>query len=302
LVTVRSEGTAGLLSVYVYNNLANPSPTQLFKLENLDQGDARISGYNTILTGEIDTSSSVNQNAKGNASLVQDLFREFAWSSSTSTFVPIVFPGLFPDLTRFQAEADQAQVNQGHQPWKLNPILTAQAMAATLLKWSPNAPATFVKGGGAADVKAVVQVENTNAGGGSIKVTMYRLESNTTNGIWMVTEVETASADITMPDDQTSISTPVTVQGMGNALAGKIGTVVVLDHTYTDIGHADAMGASGNGQTTFSTAVPYTSTVTQGTVSRSPTEEGIVALYIYSSTDGSIATAVMVKVLLHPPG
>src|SRR5207302_5483878 len=140
------------------------------------------------------------QNAQGNAGLVQDLFREFAWSSST--FVPIAFPGLFPDLTRFQAENDQTQVNQGHQPWKLNPTLTAQAMAATLLKWSPNAPATLVKGGGATDVKAVVQVQNTNAGGGTIKVTMYRLESKTTSGIWVVTEVQTAGADITMPDDQ----------------------------------------------------------------------------------------------------
>jgi Immunoglobulin-like domain of bacterial spore germination len=299
LVTVRSEGTAGLLSVYVYNNLANPSPTRLFQLEHLDQGDARISGYNTILTGEVDTSSSVNKNAQGNAALVQDLFREFTWSSSAATFTPIAFPGLFPDLTRFQAEADQTQVNQGHQPWKLNAILTAQAMAATLLKWNPNAPATLVKGGEASDVKAVVQVQKTSAGSDSIKVTMYRLESNTSNGIWMVTEVETAGADITVPDDQTSISPPVTVQGKGNAFEGKIGMVAVLDHTYTDIGHADVMGATGNGQTTFSTTVPYTSTATQGTVSGSPTEEGIVALYTYSSTDGSIATVVMVKVLLH---
>jgi len=299
LVTIRSEGTAGLLTVYVYNNLANPHPTQLLKLANLDQGDARISGYNTILTGEVDTSSSVNKNAQGNAALVQDLFRELAWSRSTGTFVPVAFPGLFPELTRFQAEDDQVQVNQGHQPWKLNPTLTAQAMAATLLKWNPNAPATLVKGGGATGVKAVVQVQKTSTGSDSIKVTMYRLESNTNNGIWIVTEVETTGADITMPDDQTSISTPVTVQGTSNAPGGKIGTVVVLDHTYTDIGHADATGTASNGQTTFSTTIPYTSTVTQGTVSRSPTEEGIVALYIYSSTDGSIATAVMVKVLLH---
>jgi hypothetical protein len=112
----------------------------------LDQSDAKISGYNTILTGEVDTSSSVNQRAKGNASLVQDLYQELAWSSSTSTSVPIAFPGLFLDLTRFQTEADQAQVNQEHQPWKLNPTLTVQAMAATRLKWGPNAPATLVRG------------------------------------------------------------------------------------------------------------------------------------------------------------
>lgn len=299
LVTVRSEGTAALLSIYAYNNLANPNPTQIFKLANLDEGDAKISGYNTILTGEVDTSSSVNKNAQGNASLVQDLFREFAWSSNAATFTPIAFPGLYPDLTRFQAEADQAQVSQGHQPWKLNAIITAQALAATLLKWNPGAPATLVKGGGASDVKAVVQVQKTSAGSDSIKVTMYRLESNINNGIWIVTEVETAGADITTPDDDTSINSPITVRGTSSALAGKIGTIAVLDHTYTDIGHIDAIGAASNGSTTFSTTVLYTSTATQGTVSQSPTEEGIVALYIYSSADGSISSMVMVKVLLH---
>ena len=36
---------------------------------------------------------------------------------------------------------------------------------------------------------------------------------------------------------------------------------------------------------------------TAGTVSKSLTEEGVVALYTYNPTDGSIATVVMVKVL-----
>ncbi len=299
LVTVRSEGTGQFLNVYVYNNITSASPAPIFQLQHLERADAKISGYNTILTGETDETSSVNKGAQGDAALKQDLYREFKWSGSANAFVPASFPGLFPDLTRFQAEADQAQVDSGQDAWKLNALITAQTMAATLLKWHSNAPATLINGGGVNDIKAVVMVQNPAPGGSTIKVTMYRLESKTTNGIWEVTKVETGGAAITTLDDQSSITSPTTIQGMGNAVAGKIGTIVILDHTYTNIGQADASGATGNGNIAFTTTVPYVSTATSGTISKSPTEEGIVALYTYSPSDGSIATVVMVKVLLY---
>src|SRR6185312_17314338 len=50
LVTVRNTGSGGILDVYVYNNITDPNPAQLFKLLSLAQGDAKISLYNTILT------------------------------------------------------------------------------------------------------------------------------------------------------------------------------------------------------------------------------------------------------------
>ena len=48
----------------------------------------------------------------------------------------------------------------------------------------------------------------------------------------------------------------------------------------------------GNGKTTYSTTVSYTSSFQGGT------QEGIVAVYMYSQADGSIATAAMQKVML----
>jgi Immunoglobulin-like domain of bacterial spore germination len=299
LVTVRSEGSAGILHVYVYNNITSVSPTQIFKLQYLDSGDARVSGYNTIITGEIDTSSSINIHAKGDASLVQDLFREFKWSDGAGTFVAVTFPGIFPDLTRYQAETAQAQVNQGHQPWRLSAIMTSQTLAAGLLKWNPDTPATIVSGGGNHDTDAVVTVKSTNPGSGSITVTLSRLEGNSNGGIWEATSVTSNGMSITSPMNRDRLTSPITVTGTGNAFEGKIGTVKVLDHLYTDIGHAGAIGASGNGNTTFSTTVTYTSSATSGTISKSPTEEGVVALYAYSNADGSIRGAVMVKALLN---
>lgn len=75
--------------------------------------------------------------------------------------------------------------------------------------------------------------------------------------------------------------------GHGNASEGKIGTVIVLDHLYNDIGHTDAKGTA----TSFSVNVTYQSTFHGGA------EEGVVVLYVYNA-EGSIATAVMEKELL----
>jgi len=293
LVTVRYDGTGAILDVYVYDHIIDPSPVQLFKLQNLTRGSVKISGYNTVMTAEVDPNSSINA-GQPDANLTQDLFREFKWSDAAGTLVPVAFPGIFPDLTRYQAEADQAQVNQGHQPWKLSATLTAQALAASqrLLKWDPNAPATIVSGGGTHDINAVVNVKSGKPAGGAITVTMSRLEQNSNGGIWEVTSVTTASMSITAPQDRDRLASPVTVTGTGNAFEGIIGKVIVLDHLYTNIGQSVAKGATGNGHTTFSSSATYHSTFKTGM------QEGVVVLYSYSNADSSIAGAVMVKEML----
>jgi len=292
LVNVRYAGPGASLDLYVFDNITSANPPQLFKLQGLYKGEARISGYNTILTGEVDQRSSINSN-QSNAAMVQDLFREFKWSDGAGTFVQVSFPGIFPDLTRFQAEEDQAQVNQGHQPWKLDAVMTANALAVNMLRWSTSVQTTIVSGGGPRDLDAVVTVKSTSPGGGTITATLNRLEGNANGGIWEVTAVQAgAQATITAPVNRDLLRSPITVAGTGNASAGKVGTVIVLDHLYNDIGHADANGTIGNGNTTFSVDVAYQSTFHGGA------EEGVVVLYAYNNADGSIATAVMEKELL----
>ena len=292
LITVRYDGTGQVLDVYVYNNITDPNPTQIFKLQNLYKGNARISGYNTLLTAEVDQDSSVNKHVSSNATLTQDLFREFKWSDGAGTLIPVTFPGIFPDLTRYQAETAQAQVNQGHQPWRLSAIQTAQALAANLLHWTPSAPATILSGGGNSDLNAVVTVKSTNPGSATITVTLSRLEGNSNGNIWEATTVTSPDLSISIPQDRDLLTNPITVKGTGNAFEGRVGKVIVLDHLYTDIGHAEAIGVAGNGSTTFSMSVTYNSTFKSGM------QEGVVALYSYSSPGGSISGAAMVKEML----
>jgi hypothetical protein len=293
LVTVRYQGTGQILDVHVYSDITSPNPTQLFKLQNLYQGEAKISGYNTVLTSEVDQNSSINA-GKLDADMTRDLFREFKWSDGAGTLVPVSFPGMYPDLTRFQAETDQAQVNQGQDPWKLNAAQVANHMAADshLLNWPSNAPTTVVSGGGSSDSDAVVTVKNPAPAGNTVKVSLQRLEGNTNGGIWEVVMVTADGMSITSPQSRDRLTSPVKITGTGNAFEAVIGMVSILDHLYTDIGHASVRGATGNGNTTFSTNVSYTSTFKGGS------QEGIVVLYAANNAGSGPAALVMVKELL----
>jgi hypothetical protein len=288
LITVRYTGTGSMLDVYVYNNITAPNPSQLFKLQGLYKGDARISNYNTVLTAEVDLNSSVNK-GQPQANLTQDLFREFA----TGSFAPVSFPGIFPDLTRFQAERDQAQVNQGQDSWKLSPEQVAAhfAISKQLLNW-PDITASITSGGGSNDAQAVVSVTNNGPGGGNVTLTMQRLEGNTNGGIWEITQVASSGLSITTPASRDVLRSPVTISGSGSATGGTVGTVVILDHTLATLGQASAHGTNNGGATGFSSSVSYTSTFKAGY------QDGIVALYILSATGSSYAGVVMEKELL----
>ncbi len=288
LITVRYSGTGSLLDVYVYDGITAPSPVQLFKLTGLYKGNAKISNYNTVITAEVDLNSSINK-GKPDAQLSQDLFREFA----TGTFARVSFPGIYPDLTRYQAEQDQARVNQGQDGWKLDATQVAAHFAGDphLLKWA-NPATTLVSGGGPHDAEAVVNVkESSSPGGTGVTLTMQRLEGNTNGGIWEIVTVAADGMSITTPKNRDMLISPATVSGTGNAFEGVIGPVMILDHTYTSIGHATAMG-TGNGPTSFSVNVPFTPTFKNGA------QDGIVALYAVNNANGSYAAAVMVKELL----
>jgi hypothetical protein len=291
LVTVRRGDDSRTLDVFVFSNITNAHPTRVFQVMGLVQGEAKISHYNTVMTAQADELSSLNR-GKSVAAMQADLFREFKWSQRAGTLVQTVFPGMFPDMTRYQAEADQLQVNQGHQPWKLSATQVATALAVNLLNWSSNASSTLLSGGGAHDVSAVVRVRNAGLEGGSINVTLSRLEGNSNGGIWEVISVTASGLSITSPVPSSQISSPVQVNGTGSAFEGVIGKVTVLDHLYQPLGHAQATGAIGMGPTSFSTVVDYQSTFPAGT------QEGILLLSVTSNANGSIAAAVMEKVLI----
>jgi len=289
LITVRYSDTGKTLDVYVYNNIESPSPNQLFKLLSLYDGNATISLRNTVITAEVDQNSSTNK-GKNNANFTRDLFREF----NTASFAPVSFPGIFPDMTRYQAELDQAQVNAGQDSWKLSAMQVAAhfAIDPALLNWN-NVNASVASGGGSGDAEAIVNISSPTPGTQAIALTMQRLEGNINGGVWEVIGVASSTASglsITAPQSRDILTSPVTVTGTGATPAGTTNTVAILDHTYSNIGHAAAQGA--NGKATFSVTVPYVSTFKTGM------QDGIVALFATSNADHTVVAVMMLKELI----
>jgi hypothetical protein len=293
VVKARYGGTDGLLDIAVYANITGTNPSRIFRLKGLPHGDVGISNYNTLLTGEIDLMPSQHTGAPP-TQVQQDLYREFKWSESAGTFVQVDFPGLFPDLTRYQAEFEQGEVNtgQGFQQWRLSAVTTAQNFAEYVLGWDPNASTTILSGGGTHDARAVILINNPSAGSATIKLSLSRLELNTNGGIWEVTDVETDGMALTSPQNAQQLTSPVQVTGVDNpAFAGKPNTIMVYDHDRTEIGQAAVSQANGTGKPNITASISFSSSF-QG-----KTQEGIIALYAYTGNH-FIAGVAMVKVLL----
>lgn len=292
LVIVRGNGAGKPMDLYVYNNITNPSPSKIFSLLQLYMGDARISPYSTVVTAEVDHNSSVNKGVVEANALTVDLYREFKWSDGAGTLVQVAFPGLYPDLTRYQAEDAQRSVGKGQDAWKLDAKAVALNLAVNLLQWPQASQAVVSKGGGQGDASAEVTVTTSNQPATKIVVSLSRLEGNTNNGIWEATAVNSAGYKIDTPASRAALASPLTVSGSGVAFENVVGRLKVLDHLYNAIGDAQVTGSGGNGNVKFSTTVQYTSTFKQGM------QEGIILLAVPSNAYGGIASAVMVKVLL----
>jgi len=292
VVNVRGSFAPFMLDIDVYTAITSTKPVRIFALTGLLQGDVSISTYNTLLTGQVDPNSSQNKGHPPAEQLV-DLYREFKWSDSAGTLTQVAFPGLYPDLTRYQAEFEQHEVNtgQGFQQWRLSAVTTAQNFAQFVLGWDPTPPTTVVSGGQTHDARAVVLVKNPSAATAAIRLSLSRLELNTNGGIWEVTDVATDGISITAPPPLQQLTSPVQVTGSNAAFAGKLTTITVFDHDRTAIGQATVTQASGAGNTPFVIRVPYTSSFQGGT------QEGSIVLYSYTGNH-VIAGAVMVKVLL----
>ena len=291
VVKVRSKGADDLLDIDVFTNITSAHPAGIFSLKGLPHGDVSISNYNTLLTGEIELKPG-QQTGSPTPQAQQDLYREFKWSDSAGTLVQITFPGFFPDLTRYQAEYEQNQVNtgQGYQQWRLSAVTTAQNFAEFVLGWDPNAPTTVLSGG-THDAKALILVKNPSADNATIKLSLSRLELNTNGGIWEVTGVATDGMTITSPQDAQLLTSPLQVTGTGTSLVGKPTIIKAFDHDRTVIGQA-VMNVSGStGKSSIATSISYSSSFP------GETQEGIIALYTYTANH-IIDGAIMVKVLL----
>ena len=294
LVTVRHTGTHALLDAYVYTAITASSPTRLFSLQGLYDGEAKLSHYNTVISAEVNQKSASPLGSRPN------LFREFKWADAAGTLVPTTFPGFYPDMSRYQAENDQAWVQAGHDGWKNDAISVAKGVAKEFLHWSNSAQVTLISGGSVHDVSAILTVKSADAGAGTIQVTLSRLEGNTVH-IWEAVTVTSTQIAINAIENQNH--SPATVTGTGNAFEGEIGSLVMLDSTYNNIGQTNVMASNNpsNGRVSFSAVIAFDASFRGAKwqqLSGTGPQEGLVILYATNNAGGPPATAVIVKQLL----
>ncbi len=292
VVLVRHTGSDKLLDIFVYSDITVAHPKAIFDLMGLLHGDAKISGYNTLLTAQEDRNSLYN---KGQTNQwTADLCREYKWSDAAGALIQVPFSGIFPDLTRYQAEFEQREVNngQGFQQWRLSAVTTTQRFCEALLKWPLDIPVKVLSGGGDHDIHATVQVKQPSSS--PITIKLDRLERNTSGGLWEVIDVQTDNLAVTVPHSDQPLTSPVLVSGhgSGNSTIGTIGTIHTLDHVYNDSGQSEAWDANSTGTINFSKPLSYTLSFQGGA------QEGVIALSIKSGSDGRVMGMVMVKVLL----
>jgi len=204
------------------------------------------------------------------------------------------FPGIFPDLTRYQAEAAQAQVNSGQNTWRNDPVLVAKLLAAQFMNWQGTLTTKVLSGGGPNDVYATIQVQGTpiQSAQPTIVVTLSRLEGNMHN-MWEAIGVKDGTTlTLTNIAAGSLIASPVMLTGTGSAFEGVIGQGVVYDHLYTTIGHAQLTGSPGMGIANYSIEVPYSSSFIGA-------QEGVVVAYQdMGGLSSGYSSAVIVKVLI----
>lgn len=294
LIDVRYYSSDARLDFYVYNNLFG-TPNQLFKVQGLLDGDAFISSIGTVVTAQV----SPNDPFKGQA----DLFKEYQWNGTA--FGQILFPGIYPDVTRYQAEKGQALVsseiaalqpgqpaNQIHDAWRISPSAIVSRMAKTIFHWS-NVTVTLPSHATQLTVLNV-SVTNLGTGGGGFVAIIHHLNDVLTDiyEVWQVTSIN-GSAALGSPAVDAQLTSPVSVSGSSIVNGNVVGQVVLYDDMYITVGTSGAIHSPAtSGYAQFTQSVSYH-------LNASGLEEGVVAFYPTNQNNIALSNqAVMIKVFL----
>ena len=277
------------LDVYVFDNLTSSKPTVTFKVTGLIDGDAQVSPTGTLMTAEI--------GLHGVAAKNQNLFKEYQWSGSS--FVQVLFPYLYPDMTHYQAEQDntlfttEVAANQKADLWKTSGTGEASFLAVSIFRWSPSyVKPTVLKFDTNADT-IIVQVNNTGPGGGGFIATLHHLDGNTHNilEITSVTPLDT-NTNLSSPAAGAQVKSPLSVAGTAQKGTSVLGEVVVYDDTYVQAGTSGPIASTGSGYGNFSQAISYT-------LNAPGVQEGVVVLMTTTQNNMALTSQiVMVKVFL----
>ena len=287
LIGVRYYTPGARLDTYVYGNLF-ATPQRIFAMAGLLNGDAQISPAGTIMTAE---------SGPGDPVLGQrDVFKEYSWSGAA--FQQILFPGIYPDMTYYQAELDQSRLNaelaagDKRDAWKATFSGVANQLAKHIFHWTSTRFSTiqFSNHNGS----YIGSVTNLGPGGGGFVASMFHLDNNASN-IFVIKQVSSldGATALTSPTMGLQLNSPISISGSALAAGGVLGRVVIYSDTFIAFGDSGDIPSPGSGgYVSFSRSVTYR-------LNSAGTQEGLVAFYATTQNDAFLSNqVVMVKVFL----
>ena len=294
LVNVRYYSPDAKMDFYVYDNLFG-TPVKRFEVQGLIGGDAQISPTNTIMTAE-------NPN---NDPLGTNLFKEYQWDGSAYT--QILFPGMYPDMTHYQAEQDQANVNvqlaqttatptASNNVWQNSAFGVVNKMAQDVFHWSSSEIKNSVVTYSSPTQTYIIQTTNYGPGGGGFTTSLFRLDNIVTNifEVKQVTSID-GTALLTSPSNDLTqaVRSPIKVSGSYQSSGTILGRFAVYNDTYVLVGDTNAIhGSASTGLVSFAPSVSYH-------LDGGGLQEGLVAFYV--TNQNNIVTSnqvVLAKVFL----
>lgn len=287
LVNVRYYTPDAKLDYYVYDNLFG-TPASSFSMRGLLNGDAQISPAGSIMTAEVGAEDTI----KGKP----DVFKEYRWNGLT--FAQVLFPGIYPDMTYYQAEQDQAQFNteiaagSRQDIWKIGFFGPPGNLARTIFHWT-NIDVKTVRFRSSTGTY-IAAVYNLGPGGGGFIATMFHLDGSEANifEISQLTSIDGTALIIT-PTTGLQLSHPVNVNGSSVANGNVLGKVVLYNDTFTTVGTSgDIRSTVTSGYTNFAQSFDYR-------LNSSGMQEAVLVFYVTNQNNTNLSNQViMVKVLL----
>ena len=290
LVNIRYYSPDAKMDFAVYDNLFG-TPAHRFGVHGLLGGDARISPANTIMTAE-------NPN---NDPLGPNLFKEYSWNGSAYT--QILFPGIFPDSTHYQAEQSQANVNAqlaqvtatpgaSTNVWQTSAYAVLNRLASNVFHWTAVTNKTVVYNTPSATY--TFQTFNNGPGGGGFSSSLMRLDNVVTN-VFEVKQITSIDGSVLLSSPPSGLtlplSSPVKVDGRYQSSGPILGRVALYDDTFVVVGDTGAIhGSASSGLVTFTPTVSYK-------LDSKGIQEGIVAFYVTNQNNIALSNQViLVKV------
>lgn len=216
LVQVRNKDAPHLLDVYVYGCTASqallpgfslPALSLLFKQQSLSEGSASVSPEHTLLISQLDTSLSEDAQILAQP-LQQDVNSEYRWRDNA--FTQILFPGLYPVISRVEAQELQEEADNGHALTWSNPLETARMLARDIFQWPDKAIQANLQENNTTEAHVLLTLNGSHE---AVHVRLNRLIEQSDRGLWFVTHAQSGEIAIETPLPGLSTSSPLVLAG-----------------------------------------------------------------------------------------